>query len=212
MNKMATMNVLAVLAATLLLSACGAKPESAANGGTPSASPSATAQVVPTLAPTTVSTEQPFGATTEEPTKSPTAVPTAVPTDEASTPDGSGAKAGDAEPNDGAQTDQQILIVIDQTPKPIEGNSFDFAVKQRPEGYALSQIEWKSGKNDIVNTLQEAVEHGQSGGDGFYISGDGQFMGFIYPDSMKGEQGEVKFTFKNDQGQKLTWKKTITLK
>ncbi|MFF2015484.1 hypothetical protein [Paenibacillus sp. NPDC058177] len=208
MNKMATINVLAVLAATLLLSACGAKPESAANGGTPSASPSATAQAEPTVAPTAVSTEQPFGATTEEPTKS----PTAVPTDQASTPDGSGAKAEDAEPNDGPQTDQQILIVIDQTPKPIEGNSFDFAIKQRPEGYALSQIEWKSGKNDIVNTLQEAVEHGQSGGDGFYISGDGQFMGFIYPDSMKGEQGEVKFTFKNDQGQKLTWKKTIALK
>jgi hypothetical protein len=177
MNKMATMNVLAVLVATLLLSACGAKPESAANGGTPSPSPSATAQVEPT------------------------AVPTAVPTEQAATPSDSG-----------AQTDQQILIVIDQTPKPIEGNSFDFAVKQRPEGYALSQIEWKSDKNNIVNTLQEAVEHGQSGGDGFYISGDGQFMGFIYPDDMKEEQGEVKFTFKNDQGQELTWKKTITLK
>ncbi|OBZ14062.1 hypothetical protein A8L34_08800 [Bacillus sp. FJAT-27264] len=175
MNKMATMNVLAVLAATLLLSACGAKPDSTANGGTPSASPSATAQAEPTVAPTAVSTEQ----------------PTAIPTEE---------------------TEQQILIVIDQTPKPIEGNSFDFAVKQRPEGYALSQIEWKSDKNDIVNTLQEAVEHGQSGGDGFYISGDGQFMGFIYPDDMKKEKGEVKFTFENDQGQKLTWKKTITLK
>ncbi|MFF2907918.1 hypothetical protein [Paenibacillus sp. NPDC057934] len=186
MNKMTSMNMLAVLAATLLLSACGAKPEPAANGGTPSASPSATAQ-------TQVD-------------------PTAVPTEQASTPGGSGAKAEDAEPNGGAQTDQQILIVIDQTPKPIEGNSFDFAVKQRPEEYALSQIEWKSDKNDIVNTLQEAVEHGQNGGDGFYISGDGQFMGFIYPDGMKKEQGEVKFTFKNDQGQELTWTKAITLK
>ncbi|MFC3747165.1 hypothetical protein [Paenibacillus sp. GCM10012306] len=187
MNKIATMNVLAVLATTLLLSACGAKPESAANGGAPSPSPNAVTQGEPNTVPT------------EEPATAPTGAPTA----KVASPSDNG--------NNGV-TEKQILIVIDQTPKPIEGNSFDFSVKQRPEGYALSQMEWKSDKHDIVNTLQEAVEHGQSGGDGFYISGDGQFMGFIYPDEMKKEQGEVKFTFKNDQGQELTWKKTITLK
>lgn len=106
-----------------------------------------------------------------------------------------------------------ILIVIDQTPKPLaEGGGFDFTVKKAPEGYMLKEIHWTSGKNDIVNTLEEAIQHGQNGGDGFYISGDGQFMGFLYPDEMKGEEGKVTFVFGNEQGQELTWEKEITLK
>lgn len=106
-----------------------------------------------------------------------------------------------------------ILIVIDQTPKPLaEGGGFDFTVKKAPEGYILKEIHWTSGKNDIVNTLEEAIQHGQNGGDGFYISGDGQFMGFLYPDEMKGEEGKVTFVFGNEQGQELTWEKEITLK
>jgi hypothetical protein len=114
--------------------------------------------------------------------------------------------------NDSVNTEKEILIIIDQTPKPIEGNSFDFQVKQLPEGYSLSEMQWKSDQNQIVNTLQEAVEHGGNGGDGFYISGNGQFSGFMYPDTIKGELGEVTFTFRNEQGKALTWKKEITLK
>lgn len=38
-----------------------------------------------------------------------------------------------------------------------------------------------SKDNLIVNSFQDAVEHGANGEDGFYISGDGQFSGFIYP-------------------------------
>lgn len=105
-----------------------------------------------------------------------------------------------------------ILIIIDQTPKPTTGNSFDFVVNKLPEGYMLAEMQWVSAKHQIKNTLQEAIEHGQNGEDGFYISGDGQFMGFIYPDEFKGEDGQVKFTFTNDQGKTLTWQKTITLK
>ncbi|WP_442421931.1 hypothetical protein [Paenibacillus timonensis] len=106
-----------------------------------------------------------------------------------------------------------ILIVIDQTPKPLaEGGSFDFTVKKAPEGYMLKEIKWKSEKNEIVNTLEEAIQHGQNGGNGFYISGNGQFMGFLYPDEMKGEEGKVTFVFGNEQGQELTWEKEITLK
>ncbi|MCK8490058.1 hypothetical protein M0651_23120 [Paenibacillus sp. MBLB2552] len=116
-----------------------------------------------------------------------------------------------ADANDAANGD--ILIVIDQTPKPLaEGGSFDFTVKKAPEGYMLKEIHWKSKKNDIVNTLEEAIQHGQNGGDGFYISGNGQFMGFLYPDEMKGEEGKVTFVFGNDQGQELTWEKDVTLK
>jgi hypothetical protein len=113
---------------------------------------------------------------------------------------------------DEPDSDKKILIVIDQTEKPIEGNSFDFMVKQLPEGYMLAEMQWVSKENLIVNSVQEAIEHGASGGDGFYISGDGQFSGFFYPDAMKGEKGQVVFLFKDEQGKELTWKKEITLK
>lgn len=115
------------------------------------------------------------------------------------------------EPADSADSDTQILIVIDQTPKPIEGNSFDFVVKQIPEGYSLTEMQWISDKSKIVNTTAEAIQHGANGKDGFYISGNGEYSGFIYPDRMKGEEGQVVFVFKNDQGKELTWKKKITL-
>ncbi|OME96402.1 MULTISPECIES: hypothetical protein [Paenibacillus] len=108
--------------------------------------------------------------------------------------------------------DQQILIVIDQTPKPITGSSFDFAVKQVPEGYSLSEMQWKSDTTEIKSTWQEAIEHGQTGEDGFYFSGNGQFSGFIYPDEMKGEEGQVMFRFIDEQGHELTWEKKLTLK
>lgn len=107
---------------------------------------------------------------------------------------------------------EEILIIIDQTQNSIKGNSFDFVVNKRPEGYMLSKMEWKSGKTSIVNTTEEAIEHGGNGEDGFYISGDGQFMGFFYPDELKGQKGDVTFAFVNDAGKELRWKKTITLK
>ncbi|WP_235427314.1 hypothetical protein [Cohnella kolymensis] len=106
---------------------------------------------------------------------------------------------------------KQILIVIDQTPKPSEGNSFDFVVKQIPEGYSLTEMQWISDKSKIINTTAEAIQHGANGEDGFYISGNGQYSGFIYPDTMKGQVGQVVFIFKNDQGKDLTWKKKLTL-
>lgn len=114
--------------------------------------------------------------------------------------------------NAGENDNEEILIIIDQTEKPIEGNSFDFLVNKRPEGYMLSKMEWKSDNTSIINTTQEAIEHGGNGEDGFYISGNGQFMGFFYPDELKGQKGDVTFTFVNDAGKELTWKKTITLK
>lgn len=113
--------------------------------------------------------------------------------------------------DDSADAEKEILIIIDQTPKPIEGNSFDFVVKQLPEGYALAEMQWVSEANMIVDSIQDAIAHGGNGEAGFYISGDGQFMGFFYPDSMKGEKGQVVFLFKNEAGKELTWKKEITL-
>ncbi|MFC5651251.1 hypothetical protein ACFPYJ_19495 [Paenibacillus solisilvae] len=116
-----------------------------------------------------------------------------------------------SEVNGSKNSDKQILIVIDQTSKMIEGNSFDFVVKKIPEGYSLAEMKWISDKSQIVNTTAEAIQHGANGEDGFYISGNGQYTGFIYSDSIKGEEGEVVFIFKDDQGKELTWKKKLTL-
>ena len=107
---------------------------------------------------------------------------------------------------------EEILIDIDQTPKPIENKgSFDFQVKQLPEGYRLQEMQWSSESNNTVNTFEEAIENGQTGEDGFYISGNGQFMGFFYPEEMKGEAGKATFVFVNEENQKLTWEQEITL-
>lgn len=107
---------------------------------------------------------------------------------------------------------EEILIDIDQTPKPIENKgSFDFQVKQLPEGYRLQEMQWSSESNNTVNTFEQAIENGQTGEDGFYISGDGQFMGFFYPEEWKGEAGNVTFVFVNEENQGLTWEKEITL-
>ncbi|MDQ0061703.1 hypothetical protein [Paenibacillus harenae] len=118
----------------------------------------------------------------------------------------------DAPTDDSASAEKEILIIIDQTPKPIEGNSFDFVVKQLPEGYALAEMQWVSEANMIIDSIDDAIAHGGNGDAGFYISGDGQFMGFFYPDSMKGEKGKAVFLFKNEAGKELTWTKEITLK
>jgi len=107
---------------------------------------------------------------------------------------------------------EQIDIVIDQSEKPSEGNSFDFGIKQVPKGYALTEMRWTSNTVTIVNSLQEAIEHGGNGEEGFYFSGNGQFSGFIYSDEMKGERGKATFVFTNDEGNEIMAEKEITLK
>ncbi|MBT2286906.1 hypothetical protein J7E78_25635 [Paenibacillus polymyxa] len=107
---------------------------------------------------------------------------------------------------------EQIDIVIDQSEKPSEGNGFDFGIKQVPKGYTLTEMRWTSNTVTIVNSLQEAIEHGGNGEDGFYISGNGQFSGFIYSDEMKGERGKATFVFTNDEGNEIMSEKEITLK
>ena len=114
--------------------------------------------------------------------------------------------------DDSASTDNEILIIIDrQTPKPIEGGSFDFVVKQVPEGFALAEMQWITPHTLIANSVQDAIENGANGEFGFYISGNGQFSGFMYPDYMRGEEGQVLFLFKDAHGNELTWKKELTL-
>ncbi|MGQ8873189.1 hypothetical protein [Paenibacillus sp. TSA_86.1] len=107
---------------------------------------------------------------------------------------------------------EEIDIVIDQSDKPMEGNSFDFVIKQVPKGYSLTEMRWTSNTVTIVNSLQEAIEHGANGEDGFYFSGNGQFSGFIYSDEMKGERGKAIFVFTNDEGNMLMSEKEILLK
>ena len=114
--------------------------------------------------------------------------------------------------DDSASTDDdEILIIIDQTPKPMEGYSFDFVVKQVPEGFALAEMQWITPHTIIADSVQDAIENGANGEFGFYISGNGQYSGFIYPDYMEGQEGQVVFIFKDAQGNELTWKKELTL-
>jgi len=72
-------------------------------------------------------------------------------------------------------------------------------------------MQWISEDSLIVNSVQDAIRHGGNGEDGFYNSGNGQYSGFIYPDTMKGEEGQVVFLFKDAKGNELTWKKKLTL-
>ncbi|MFB8376293.1 hypothetical protein [Paenibacillus taichungensis] len=117
-----------------------------------------------------------------------------------------------AQSESSADAEEQVMIIIDQTDKPSQGNSFDFAIKQIPEGYALSEMRWTSNTVTIVNSYKEAIEHGANGKEGFYISGDGQFSGFIYSDEMKGERGKATFVFTNEEGKEVTSEKEIKLK
>lgn len=116
----------------------------------------------------------------------------------------------DAAADQGAE-DSQILVVLDQTEMPIESGGLTFSFKKIPEGYALSEMHWHGEGDPIVTTYEQARENGASGEDGFYISGDGQFSGFLYPNARKGEQGEISFVFSDDAGQEATWTKEITL-
>ncbi|TCM96443.1 hypothetical protein EV294_105310 [Paenibacillus sp. BK033] len=206
MNKKSVGLLAASLAILVVMSACGNKADTGnantTNEGTvteaPSNSPDNNAgNAEESMAPGNTASSEPAGESTAP---------------ESSTPENAAPDATKSSNAAGENANEEILIIIDQTEKPIEGNSFDFSVNKRPEGYMLSKMEWKSGKTSIVNTTQEAIEHGGNGEDGFYISGNGQFMGFFYPDDLKGQKGDVTFTFVNDAGKELTWKKTITLK
>ncbi len=114
--------------------------------------------------------------------------------------------------SESTELSEQIDIVIDQSEKPSEVNSFDFGIKQVPKGYTLTEMRWTSNTVTIVNSLQEAIEHGANGDEGFYFSGNGQFSGFIYSDEMKGERGKATFVFTNDEGNEIMSEKEITLK
>ncbi|MEJ8306206.1 hypothetical protein [Saccharibacillus sacchari] len=111
-----------------------------------------------------------------------------------------------------APEDSQILVVLDQTEMPIENGGLTFSFKKIPEGYALREMLWKGKGDPVVATYEQARENGASGGDGFYISGDGQYSGFLYANERKGEEGEISFVFVNDNDQRLTWAKRIVLK
>lgn len=188
----------AAIAALLMTSACGEKTNTDAQASAGASSSAAQTTPLPSASaspPASAPASPSAGESTDAPASSP-----------ASSAAGSGTAASE-EP-----ADQKILIVIDQTEKPIEGNSFDFVVKQVPTGYALAEMSWTSGDTKIVNTLADAIAHGGNGDDGFYISGDGQFMGFFYPDELKGQEGEVSFLFKDDQGNEKSWTKKIKLK
>ncbi|WP_229752585.1 hypothetical protein [Paenibacillus physcomitrellae] len=213
MNINRTILVGSALLLTLMMSACG-KPEASggnqagvgSNAGADSSpnSPNGSAGSSASSAPATPSVEpnEPSApAADEQPGTGDSAVPS------------SGNSSSDA--NTGAEegSSGEILIIIDQTPKPTtEVRSFDFSIQKVPEGYMLQEMQWVSDKNNISNTPQEALQNGQTGADGFYISGNGQFSGFFYPEEMKGEKGQVIFQFQNDQGQELSWKKEIELK
>ncbi len=118
--------------------------------------------------------------------------------------------------SDETANSKEILIVIDQTEKPIENaGMFNFSIQHLPKGYRLDKMSWTGEGKPVINTYQQAIENGGTGGPesgSFYISGDGQFSGFSYPESRKGEQGTVAFMFVNDAGSELKWEKKITLK
>ncbi|MFD1887790.1 hypothetical protein [Paenibacillus wenxiniae] len=124
--------------------------------------------------------------------------------------------ADGATENDQTANSNDILIIIDQTEKPIEdAGMFNFSIQHLPKGYRLDKMSWTGKGKEIVNTYKQAIENGGTGGpeDGsFYISGDGQFSGFSYPESRKGEQGTVAFTFVNDAEHEIKWEKKLTLK
>lgn len=104
---------------------------------------------------------------------------------------------------------EQVLMIIDQTQEE-PPDQFYFSVKKLPDGYSLAKMAWDSN-HDVTNTTQEAISNGGTGNKGFYISGNGQFMGFSYDSSWKGETGVVIFYFENEAKEQVTWQKTITL-
>ncbi|MGG4454579.1 hypothetical protein [Brevibacillus porteri] len=113
------------------------------------------------------------------------------------------------------QQEKEILVVVDQEPKPIEGNSFDFFIEQRPADYSLASMQWKSEKTDIVTTTEQAIKNDTEGIPGenrFVIGGSMPLYSFYYKDELKGEKGKLILVFRNEQGNEKTWEKELTLK
>ncbi|WP_411346586.1 hypothetical protein ACE3MZ_11610 [Paenibacillus sp. WLX1005] len=187
MNKMTIPAACVLLAGVVLVSGCGKQTENT------------------TAAPQTSTTEQQGSANSSSASNEST---------ESATETNDNNEAATA--SDPSASSDDILIIIDQSEKPIENaGSFDFFINRLPKGYHLDKMTWTGKGKAIVNTYEQAVENGGSGGPeqgSFYISGDGQFSGFLYPESRKGEQGTVSFTFTNDSGNELSWEKKLTLK
>ncbi len=141
-----------------------------------------------------------------------TAVPNAEAKNKANGDSAEGQESKIRTQSEAEASSDEIRIVIDQSNKPMKGNSFDFAIKQVPKGYSLTEMRWTSNTVTIVNSLEEAIEHGKNGEDGFYLSGNGQYSGFIYSDEMKGERGKAIFVFNNEKGNVLMSEKEIRLK
>ncbi|MBH5318297.1 hypothetical protein I6N90_10795 [Paenibacillus sp. GSMTC-2017] len=111
---------------------------------------------------------------------------------------------------------KEIVIGVDQEPQEgSSGNMFYFFVENLPPKYYLKELRWKSKTSDIVDTWEDAINNGAGLGNddyGFYISGNGQFSGFIYEDSMKEEKGEFSIVFRDEQQNEVIWKKSLTLR
>ncbi len=205
MNKMYSSVASMLLVSAVLISGCGNQAKSTnAPSETTSNESSSTSNVAETEGSATSSypaseQEEGAGTTDSEEAAQATNEPSSTATD-----------------SDQAANSRDILIIIDQTEKPIENaGMFNFSIQHLPKGYRLDKMSWTGKGKAIVNTYEQAIENGGTGGpeDGsFYISGDGQFSGFSYPESRKGEQGTVLFTFVNDAGNELKWEKKLTLK
>jgi len=104
-----------------------------------------------------------------------------------------------------AQNQPSPTVVIDETPGAV-GSLFTFSIKNVPVGYSLAEFEWlgQDGRF-VVNTLDEAVRNGQTGGvvPNFGVSGDGQTLSFVYPSNMAGRSGQVVLIYQNVNGSAL---------
>lgn len=120
--------------------------------------------------------------------------------------------------SDPSASSDDILMIIDQSELPITKGGLTYWVEKLPKGYTLSGMRWDGKGKPIVSTFEQSVENetkaseGVDTGEGFYVGGTAGNQTFIYENSRRGEKGTLSFTFTNDAGNQLTWKKEITLK
>lgn len=114
-----------------------------------------------------------------------------------------------------AQNEPSPQILVNDAPGTL-GSLFTFSILSAPKGYSLSELEWiGSGKETVVNTEKQALQHGADGGSvpSFQISGDGATLSFDYPSSMVGHAGHMVVIFQNTNGQAILGQSdTIALK
>ncbi|MEW4369747.1 hypothetical protein [Paenibacillus kandeliae] len=189
MNKMNIPAACVLLAGIVLLSGCGKQMESTNAGSS-----------------TTAAEQQ--GTTNASPSSSESAGAIAdTTTNQEST----------TTSDDSASSDD-ILMIIDQSELPITKGGLTYWVEKLPKGYTLTGMRWDGKGKPIVSTFEQSVENetkaseGVDTGEGFYVGGTSGNQTFIYENSRKGEKGTLSFTFTNDAGKQLTWKKEITLK